>query len=148
MSKEAGLSSRSEKLMRSKSSPWNKFEKDLKQMKNIQGPNWVSWEKIPIEGPRWISIKWSKVDIKSNTNPLPKLPLKWSRTPPQPKTSSKSKARKRKDTKTKRKAPKPITGEWELKQRAKCNSKTWQTQKQVKAQTMLNNVTKIPILRN
>ena len=36
---EAGLSSRSEKLMRSKSSPWNKFEKDLKQMKNIQGPN-------------------------------------------------------------------------------------------------------------
>ena len=36
-----------------------------------------------------------------------------------------------------------MTGEGELKERAKCNSKTLQAQKLVKAQFMLNNAMKI-----
>ena len=31
--------------------------------------------KVPIEGPKWTPIKRLKMDIKSNTNPLSKLPL-------------------------------------------------------------------------
>jgi len=59
--------------------------------------------KVSIEGPKWIPIKRLKMDMKSNTSPSPKLPLKQSRTPPQPNTSSKNKARKRSYTKAKRK---------------------------------------------
>ena len=64
------------------------------------------------------------------------------------KTPRKNKTRKRRDTKVKLKSPKPITKEGELKEEVKFISKTRQAQKQVKAQLMLNNVMKIPIVRD
>ena len=79
---EVGFNSRSKRLMRSKTNPWNKSGTTPKQVKYIQGPNWVPWERYQlkdqngyqISDQKWIPNPTQVLSLNSPSNEA-ELPL-------------------------------------------------------------------------
>ena len=76
----------------------------IEGQKKLRKPNWYQLLKDPMKRPSERPYQ-LKNQLKRPNNTLIQISLKWSRTPPQPKTSNKGKARKEKKLEVKRKTP-------------------------------------------